>query len=385
MLPLGRVYRTSSRCRERRYDADAADALAVWRDRTDDTVGRPRPPGAASRRPGGGPGRRTRRAPRAGRPRGVAPAHVDRGDRLRWSVRIAAHPGPRGDDWGDTFFARDLAAALRSLGQDVVVDHRESHVRPFSEHLDDVAPDAPRPRRHPGPPAPHQRALGDLAPRPGVRRPSSRRYDLRFAAGPVWAARVTGGDRAGCRAPAAGDGPGTLPPGTASTRPFPELDTAVRRQDPRGLPAGRARRRSPPVSTSPSGAKGGRHCCRTASTAASSCRTTGCRRSTAAPGWCSTTTGTTWRATASCRTGCSTRRRPAPSSSPTRSRASRSCSTARSARTGTSRSCGRSSGWASPPPTRSAGARGARIGAEHSFVRRAETLLDAVRRERARR
>lgn len=59
--------------------------------------------------------------------------------RLRWSLRIAAHPGPRGDDWGDVFFADDLAAALRRLGQRVHVDRRQAHGRPLSEHLDDVS------------------------------------------------------------------------------------------------------------------------------------------------------------------------------------------------------------------------------------------------------
>ena len=59
--------------------------------------------------------------------------------RLRWSVKTAAWAGERGDDWGDVFFAHDLAGALRDLGQDVVVDNRQSAVRPASEHLDDVS------------------------------------------------------------------------------------------------------------------------------------------------------------------------------------------------------------------------------------------------------
>ena len=56
---------------------------------------------------------------------------------LRWAIRIAAHAGPRGDDWGDTFFASDLAAALRRLGQEVVVDRRDAYDRETS-YLDDV-------------------------------------------------------------------------------------------------------------------------------------------------------------------------------------------------------------------------------------------------------
>lgn len=42
--------------------------------------------------------------------------------RLRWAIKIAAPPGPYGDVWGDVFFASDLSAALRRLGQEVRVD-----------------------------------------------------------------------------------------------------------------------------------------------------------------------------------------------------------------------------------------------------------------------
>jgi hypothetical protein len=142
VVPLGRVYRTAA-VRERRYDSDAADALAVWRERTDDTAGSALAraglvPAVPTADPAGAPV--ALREPVVRAERGLERVALrDRGERLRWSIRIAAHPGPRGDDWGDTFFARDLAVALRSLGQEVVVDHRESHVRPLSEHLDDVA------------------------------------------------------------------------------------------------------------------------------------------------------------------------------------------------------------------------------------------------------
>ncbi len=116
---------------------------------------------------------------------------ADRGTRLRWSIKIAAHPGERGDDWGDTFFARDLAAALSRLDQEVVVDHRESHVRPRSEHLDDVSlvlrglDDTPV----------HPHALNVLwvISHPDlVTDAELGRFDQRYAAGPAWAARVTG-------------------------------------------------------------------------------------------------------------------------------------------------------------------------------------------------
>jgi GT2 family glycosyltransferase len=57
---------------------------------------------------------------------------------LRWALKIAAYGGPRGDIWGDVAFAEDLAHGLRELGQEVVIDRRGAHVRPGSDHLDDV-------------------------------------------------------------------------------------------------------------------------------------------------------------------------------------------------------------------------------------------------------
>ena len=193
VVPVGRVYRGST-LRERRYDTDAADALVAWRERSDDTAETalaragfvPAVPGAD---PAGAPVALREPVLRAER----GPERItlrDRGERLRWSIRIAAHPGPRGDDWGDTFFAHDLATALRSLGQEVVVDHRESHVRPLSEHLDDVAltlrglDDTPV---HPS----ATNVLWVISHPDLVTDAELARYDLRFAAGPVWASRVS--------------------------------------------------------------------------------------------------------------------------------------------------------------------------------------------------
>ncbi len=56
---------------------------------------------------------------------------------LRWALKLPSPPGPRGSTWGDTFFAADLARALRRLGQEVVTDRRTAHHR-ASGHLDDV-------------------------------------------------------------------------------------------------------------------------------------------------------------------------------------------------------------------------------------------------------
>ncbi len=57
--------------------------------------------------------------------------------RLRWTIDTAAPAGPRGERWGDTHFARSLAAALERSGQDVSVDPRDARHRPSRDH-DDV-------------------------------------------------------------------------------------------------------------------------------------------------------------------------------------------------------------------------------------------------------
>ena len=56
---------------------------------------------------------------------------------LRWALRTAAPVGPRAEGWGDTHFARALAAALRRLGQEVVIDAYAARDR-ATRHLDDV-------------------------------------------------------------------------------------------------------------------------------------------------------------------------------------------------------------------------------------------------------
>lgn len=58
--------------------------------------------------------------------------------RLRWSVKTAAPAGPTGEAWGDTHFARGLAAALERLGQYAAVDARPAAQR-SSDVLDDVS------------------------------------------------------------------------------------------------------------------------------------------------------------------------------------------------------------------------------------------------------
>jgi hypothetical protein len=56
---------------------------------------------------------------------------------LRWALRTATPVGPRAEGWGDIHFARALAAALRRLGQEVVIDSYAARTRP-TRHLDDV-------------------------------------------------------------------------------------------------------------------------------------------------------------------------------------------------------------------------------------------------------
>ena len=50
--------------------------------------------------------------------------------RLRWALKTAIPATPLGLRWGDRHFADALAAALRRLGQEVVVDHRPAMERP---------------------------------------------------------------------------------------------------------------------------------------------------------------------------------------------------------------------------------------------------------------
>lgn len=62
---------------------------------------------------------------------------VERPRRMRWALKNPAPAGPESEKWGDTHFARRLATALRSLGQEVVIDHRPEFERP-SGRFDDV-------------------------------------------------------------------------------------------------------------------------------------------------------------------------------------------------------------------------------------------------------
>ena len=57
---------------------------------------------------------------------------------LQFSIKTAADAGPKGDVWGDVFFANDLAESLRRLGHTVFVDRLGEAVRPSGSRGDDV-------------------------------------------------------------------------------------------------------------------------------------------------------------------------------------------------------------------------------------------------------
>jgi O-antigen biosynthesis protein len=108
--------------------------------------------------------------------------------RLRWTIDTAAPAGPRGERWGDTHFARSLAAALERCGQDVSVDSRDARHRSSRDHDDVVLV-----LRGLDQVAPHPRALNmewiishpDL-----VTAEEIRGFDLVYAASISWPAQV---------------------------------------------------------------------------------------------------------------------------------------------------------------------------------------------------
>lgn len=109
--------------------------------------------------------------------------------RLRWAIDIAAPAASRGDRWGDTYFARSLADALERRGQHVAIDRRDARERDSRDH-DDVLLVL--------------RGLDRVAPRPGllnvewiISHPDMispdevADFDLVYAASTSWSARMT--------------------------------------------------------------------------------------------------------------------------------------------------------------------------------------------------
>ncbi len=110
--------------------------------------------------------------------------------RRRWAVKTAAHPGAAGATWGDTFFARDLAAALRAGGEDVLIDNRETIVRPQSDYLDDVILTIRGLERVPINPT-AVNVLWIISHPDAVTDDELADYDIVFAASELWAAEAT--------------------------------------------------------------------------------------------------------------------------------------------------------------------------------------------------
>ena len=113
----------------------------------------------------------------------------ERPDRLRWAIKNPAPAGDGGERWGDTHFASSLAAALRGLGQDVVVDRHPDWDRTTGV-LDDVA--LVLRGLHPFEPRPGQVSLAWVISHPDDVTPEElRRYDRVAAASLTWAERAT--------------------------------------------------------------------------------------------------------------------------------------------------------------------------------------------------
>ena len=109
----------------------------------------------------------------------------ERPHRLRWAIKNPAPAGDGGQRWGDTHFAASLAAALRALGQDVLVDRRPDWDRTTGVD-DDVA--LVLRGLEPYQPRPGQVALAWLISHPGDVTPEELHgYDRVVAASVAWA------------------------------------------------------------------------------------------------------------------------------------------------------------------------------------------------------
>ncbi len=149
------------------------DDAALWATRGLGVVGHELEPGAA-RRAAAAAGAAAGAGPRPGQP-------------LRWAIKHAAPAGPGGDRWGDTHFAASLAAALRELGQEVVVDRRPEWDRASGRH-DDVVLVLRGLVRHD--PAPVSTSLLWVISHPeDVTPEEARGYDRVLAASPTWTRR----------------------------------------------------------------------------------------------------------------------------------------------------------------------------------------------------
>ncbi|WP_336647850.1 glycosyltransferase [Microbacterium sp. MMO-10] len=109
--------------------------------------------------------------------------------RLRWAIKTGAPAGPRGESWGETHFARSLAAALERLGQYAAVDARPALARATGD-LDDVVLSLRGPHELALPPAAH-RLLWIISHPDEVTAEEVRDADTVYAASAPWARRAT--------------------------------------------------------------------------------------------------------------------------------------------------------------------------------------------------
>ncbi|OJV95498.1 MAG: hypothetical protein BGO47_03200 [Microbacterium sp. 67-17] len=133
------------------------------------------------------------------RPAGLRPAGVDPDGRLRlarvtpaprrWAIRTASPAGLAGESWGDTHFARGIAAALRRLGEEVVIDAYDARERP-STALDDITLVLRGPRRI-DPPSTGRSILWVISHPDEITREEVAGFDRVFAASIPWAARAS--------------------------------------------------------------------------------------------------------------------------------------------------------------------------------------------------
>ncbi|MFD6697522.1 MULTISPECIES: hypothetical protein [unclassified Microbacterium] len=105
--------------------------------------------------------------------------------RLRWAIKTAAPAGVSGESWGDTHFARALAAALERIGQYAAVDARPAAQRTTAEY-DDVTLVLRGPHRI-TPPSTGVRLLWVISHPDEITSAELSDFDLTFAASRPWA------------------------------------------------------------------------------------------------------------------------------------------------------------------------------------------------------
>lgn len=117
------------------------------------------------------------------------PKFIDTTPQLRWAIKIGANFSVGGDRWGDVPFANDLARALNSLGQEVVIDRHLPQSRPTA-YLDDVV--LVIRGAHAVSPQPGALNILWVISRPETVTPSEvRSFDFVFAASDKWAAHMS--------------------------------------------------------------------------------------------------------------------------------------------------------------------------------------------------